>query len=109
MKPHIGKNKQKKIAQERINRLFLLAEKAALNHRLDLATRYVALARKLSMRYLVSIPREFKKRFCKNCYCYLQPGANSRYRVGRRHLIIYCSECGNYTRIPFHREKKQTK
>jgi len=109
MRPHIGKKKQKKIAVERINRLFLLAEKTALNHRLDLATRYVTLARKLSMRYLVSIPREFKKRFCKYCYSYLQPGVNSRYRVGRTHLIMYCNECGRYTRIPFHKEAKHKK
>jgi len=109
MRPHIGKNKQKKIARERINRLFVLAEKTALRHRLDLATRYVTLARKLSMRYLVSIPREFKKRFCKYCYCYLQPGVNSRYRVGHKNIIIYCSECGRYTRIPFYRKTKQKK
>jgi len=109
MKPHISKNKQKKIARERINRLFRLAEKTALNHRLDLSTRYVTLARKLSMRYLVSIPREFKKRFCKYCYSYLQPGVNSRYRVGRKHLIIYCGECRRYIRIPFDRKTKHKK
>ena len=109
MKPHISKNKQKKIARDRITQLFLLAEKTALSHRLDLATRYVTLARKLSMRYLVSIPPEFKKRFCKYCYSYLQPGVNSRYRVGRKRLIIYCGECGRCTRIPFHREAKHKK
>ncbi len=109
MKTYISKSKQKKIALERINRLFLLAEKNALNHRLDLATRYVTLARKLSMRYLVSIPREFKKRFCKYCYSYLQPGVNSRYRLGHKRLIIYCGECGRCTRIPFHREADHKK
>ncbi|MDD3492688.1 MAG: RNAase P [Candidatus Thermoplasmatota archaeon] len=92
---------RKKIARERIARLLDLAEQRALQGDLDLATRYVELARKLSMKYLVRIPRHFKRRFCKHCYTYLQPGNNCTVRLTRRHLAIHCHACGAITRIPY--------
>jgi ribonuclease P protein subunit RPR2 len=98
----IAKNKkiQKTIASSRINNLFSLAEKYALSGRLNLANRYVDLARKISMRYLVPMPKEFKRRFCKHCYQYLLPHVTCRIRIHRGKLIIYCNNCKRYTRIP---------
>lgn len=98
----IAKNKkiQKTIASSRINHLFTLAEKYALSGRLNLANRYVELARKISMRYLVPMPKEFKRRFCKHCYQYLLPHVTCRIRIHRSKLIIYCHNCKRYTRIP---------
>jgi len=97
---------QKTIAASRINQLFLLAEKYALLGRLNLANRYVELARKISMRYLVSVPKEFKRRFCKHCYHYLLPHVNCRIRIHRGKLIIYCHNCKKYTRIPLKANRK---
>jgi len=91
---------QKTIARNRINQLFLLAEKYALSGRLNLANRYVDLARKISMRYLVPMPKEFKRRFCKHCYQYLLPHVTCRIRIHRGKLVIYCHNCKKYTRIP---------
>jgi ribonuclease P protein subunit RPR2 len=103
MKKRYMRNKktQKKIAENRINRLFQLAEEKALIDRLDLANRYVELARKISMRYLVPIPRQFKRRFCKHCYSYLLPAVNCRIRIYRGRIIIYCKNCEKYSRIPY--------
>ena len=91
---------QKTIALNRIQKLFLLAEKKAFLGDFNLANRYIQIARELSMRYLVSIPIEFKRRFCKHCYHYLQTGKNCRIRIHRGRLIIYCNNCKKFTRIP---------
>ncbi|RLF28699.1 MAG: ribonuclease P [Thermoplasmata archaeon] len=91
---------QKQIAKGRIRWLFQLAEKYALSGRFDLSNRYVELARKISMRYLVPIPRGFKRFFCKHCYRYLLPGVNCRFRIHRGRIIIQCFNCRKYMRIP---------
>ncbi|KYK32195.1 MAG: hypothetical protein AYK22_07575 [Thermoplasmatales archaeon SG8-52-3] len=91
---------QGQIALERINKLFLMAENKALSGNFSIANRYVSIARKLSMKYLVPIPKEFKHRFCKHCYSFLSPYLNSRFRIHRSKLIIYCNNCKKYSRIP---------
>jgi len=91
---------QNTIAKKRINKLFLMAENKALSGNITLANRYVEIARKISMRYLVPMPREYKRRFCKHCYHYLLPHVNSRVRIHRGKLITYCHHCKKYTRIP---------
>ncbi len=95
-----NKKEQKKLALKRIKKLFLLSEQKAKENRLDLSDRYVEIARKISMKYLVPIPTEFKRRFCKHCYSYLIPNKNCRIRIYRGKVIIYCYNCKKYTRIP---------
>jgi len=97
---------KKTIAKRRIRYLFLLAEKYALSGRLKLANRYVEIARKISMRYLVPVPKEFKRTFCKHCYSFLLPGVTGRFRLHRSKLIIYCLNCKKFTRIPLKNTKK---
>ena len=107
MRRSIGKKQQKTIARKRIQHLFNQAHQVALQRRLDLANRYVELARKLSMRYLITLPRKYKTRFCKHCNSYLLPGVNSRYRLGGHRIIIWCDECKKFSRRPFLREIKK--
>ena len=100
-----GKNTKKKriqktIAKNRVQKLFVLAEKKAFSGDFVLANRYIQIARELSMRYLISIPIHFKRRFCKHCYYYLLPNKNCRIRIHSGRLIIYCYNCKKYTRIP---------
>lgn len=97
----ITKKIQNNIAKDRIIQLFLMAEKMAFLGDLNLANRYVDIARKISMRFKVKIPKEFKRRFCKNCYSYLLPGSNCRIRINQGKLIIYCYNCEKYTRFIF--------
>jgi ribonuclease P protein subunit RPR2 len=91
---------QKQIALSRIKKLFLMAENNAISGNLSISNRYVEIARKLSMKHLVPIPKEFRHRFCKHCYSFLIPYINSRFRVHRGKLIIYCYNCKKYSRIP---------
>ena len=95
----ISKLEQKKIAKIRINKLFYLAEKKALLKQFDLANRYVKIARKISMRYLVSIPSYYKRRFCKHCYSYLLPGENCRIRINKGKIVVYCANCKTTSRF----------
>jgi len=91
---------QKSIAKNRIIRLFNMAEQRALSGDFELADRYVEIARRISMKNLVPIPKEFKRCFCKHCYSYLLPGTNSRFRLHRKKIIIFCKNCNKYTRFP---------
>ena len=54
---------QKTIANKRINKLFSMAEQRALSGNFSLADRYVEIARKISMKNLVPIPKDLKRRF----------------------------------------------
>ena len=89
---------QRKIALERIKTLFKEAGKAFKKNK-ALADRYVALARKISMRYKVPIPRELKRRFCKHCYRFMMPGVNCRVRTKNKKVIYYCLQCKKYRRF----------
>lgn len=102
------RSKQKIIARERIKNLISLAEKAfSKNPRVS--DHYVELARKIAMKARVRIPSDIKKRFCKHCYKFLQPGVNCRVRTRNNKLIYYCLNCKEYMRFPFLKEKKLRK
>jgi ribonuclease P protein subunit RPR2 len=102
-----NKKINKKIAKTRIIRLFDLAEKFALNDRLRFSDRYVFLARKISMRYLVPIPIKYKRKYCKNCYSFLLPGKNCRIRIQGKKIVFYCHNCKKYMRFPIRNKNKQ--
>ena len=101
-----NKKNQKQIALKRIQNLFKLAHKNAIERNFELADRYVFIARKISMKCLVPIPAEFKRRFCKHCYSYLLPSVNSRFRIHHKRLVIFCFNCNKYTRLPFKNKEK---
>jgi ribonuclease P protein subunit RPR2 len=105
-RPVLSKAKQKEIAKQRIINLF---EQAQLRFKTNpsLSNRYITLARKLAMKVKIRIPQELKRRFCKHCYKYLQPGANARIRTREGKVIISCLECKKFTRIPI--KNKQPK
>ena len=102
MGKRVSKNKknQRLIAKIRINQLFIRAEYCAFSGKINLANRYVEIARKISMRYLVNIPNRFKRNFCKHCYSYLLPDSTCRIRIKHGRIVIYCFKCKKYTRIP---------
>ena len=94
-----SKEKQKEIATARIKTLFQQAEDVFARDK-SLAHRYVSLARRISMKVKAKIPLALKRRFCKHCYSYLMPGANSRVRTRRGKVVISCFECRKFMRIP---------
>ncbi|MEA2004367.1 MAG: ribonuclease P protein component 4 [archaeon] len=98
------------IANERIQILFAQAEKRFKTDP-KLSDRYVEIARDISTKLNVSIPRELKRRFCRNCGAYLVYGANARQRVNseKQYVILTCLKCGQKKRIPYVNEKKERK
>lgn len=93
-----------KIAEERIKRLFELADRRAREgEERQLADRYIELALKIGMRHNVSIPSELKKRFCSECQSFLVPGRNCRVRINsKKDNVNYCCiECGNVDKYGF--------
>jgi ribonuclease P protein subunit RPR2 len=104
-KPVISKIKQKDIAKERILILFNQAE-GVFSKNKSLANRYVTLARKIAMKVRIRMPLELKRKFCKHCYKFLQPGANSRIRTKDGKVIISCFECKKFTRIQIKKKLK---
>lgn len=93
-----NKTKEKKIVRERIKILFSEASKIFSKNK-ERANRYVHIARKLAMKVNLSMPKVFRRQYCKHCYSYLKPGVNSTVRIRDSKVIIYCKECKKYTRI----------
>lgn len=99
--------KQKNIARSRINILFREAESIAKKNS-RLADSYVGLARKIAMKTRIRIPKDLKRKFCKDCYSYLTPGINCRVRTKNSKVVYYCLVCKKYSRYPFLREREST-
>ncbi len=100
------KGAERRIAVERIEILFRLAERQALDGNLARANRYAGLAAKIGMRYNVRVPAAFKRRYCRTCHAYLLPPTTARVRVTRGHVIVTCLACGAVRRVPYLREQR---
>ncbi|MFP4142034.1 MAG: ribonuclease P protein component 4 [Thermoplasmata archaeon] len=95
------RKKDKRIAKRRIDILMEEAKKAALEDELERADRYVELARGIGMRHNISLPSEYKRKICSNCYSYLLPSRSCRIRVERGKLIIKCLNCRTINRFVY--------
>lgn len=96
----MAKEKFKNQILSRINTLFREAE-AIKNKRADLAQRYVFLARKLSQKAKIKIPRELKRHYCKHCSAYFIPGKNYRVRTTGKTITYTCKTCGKWMRFGY--------
>lgn len=96
---------QKKIAKERIEILFDEAKNAAREGKLDLANRYVKIARKIGMRCNVRIPQSLKRSFCKYCYAYLRPGISCSTKIDSKKKLIKvkCFSCNKIIHYKYKR------
>ncbi len=88
------------IARERIELLMEQADSAALAGKMDMADRYVDMARRIGMRYNVRFSPAHRRRFCRACYRYLLPGSTSRTRMSRGRVVTTCLRCGHIMRRP---------
>jgi ribonuclease P protein subunit RPR2 len=68
---------KKKIARERVEALFTLAERVFPYDR-DLAKRYVEIALAVQQKARIRLPRKWKRRYCKKCHSFLVTGVNDR-------------------------------
>jgi len=92
---------QQKIARERIEILFSLAEKEFKRHP-ERSKRYIQLARKIGLRYNVRLPKELKRKFCKECNS-LFTVSSKQVRIDSRTktVTIKCLNCGKTYRYPY--------
>lgn len=100
--------KIREIGRERIERLFKMAEEIFHEYP-ELADRYVELARKISMKARIRIPKKWRRRFCHKCYTFLVPGVNCHVRIKPRrspHVVVTCHRCGNKMRYLIKRKVK---
>jgi len=91
-----------KIAKERIEILFGLAEKEFSKHP-ERSRRYIELARKIGLRYNIRLSKEQKRKFCKNCNSLLIPGKTSQVRIksDKRTVTTKCLNCNRIYRYPY--------
>ncbi len=89
------------VASERFQILLDQAKKVAWTNE-KLSRRYVSLARKISSRTKVRIPRESKMYLCKGCGLSLVPGHNAKIRLHAHTtgIVISCLSCGAVKRYP---------
>lgn len=100
------KAEERRLARERIDRLFQLAEAQALAGRLDRADRYAQLARRVGMRYVVPLGRAHRRRVCRECGAYLLPGRTARVRAREGKMALTCLKCGAVKRFGYGREQR---
>ncbi|MDP2216049.1 MAG: ribonuclease P protein component 4 [Methanolobus sp.] len=110
MAKHRQKNKTlaKDIAYERITYLFEVAGREYAESPAR-SNRYVSLAKRIGMRYRVSLPQELKRKMCKGCGSFLSPGGNCRVRLKSGRLTITCMDCGRVKRYPLTGEEAEAK
>ncbi|MHA1379356.1 MAG: ribonuclease P protein component 4 [Candidatus Helarchaeota archaeon] len=103
----IKKEISKRIAKNRIIILFRNADRVFLKNK-ELAQRYIDIVRRLSKKYRVKIPYEYKLRICNHCKSYLWPGINCRVRLRKDNnlkITVTCFECNNQMRLIFSKKK----
>ncbi|MFB6158395.1 MAG: ribonuclease P protein component 4 [Candidatus Nanohalobium sp.] len=85
----------REIARERIDILFREAGEKFERHP-ELSRRYVEIARRIGERVQVSIPGEYRKKFCSSCGAYWKPGKTCRVRLKSENRLVqyHCLECG---------------
>lgn len=88
------------VARERIADLFALAENEARRADSMLADRYVALARRIGMRYNVRLLAEYRELYCRGCSAYWVEGRTVRTRLRGGRRVRSCQRCGRIRRLP---------
>lgn len=96
------KQGERAAAQKKVPEKFA---KAAKQENQALATRMMRRARRLGMKFRMSLG-PYKHYYCENCYARLSPGINSRVRIQGGKVIIFCAECNHHRRIPITPKRK---
>ena len=92
-----SKDKEKKIALDHINAMFDEAKRQSKKN-FELSNKLVKRALNLKKRLKITLPKELKKKFCKNCNNYFIHGENCRVRVQNGKIIYFCLKCKSFIR-----------
>ena len=88
-----------RLARERIDDLFALAEEEATDPRSQLPDRYTLLARKVGMRYNARLPPEYRELYCRGCSAFWVEGRTVRTRLRAGCRVRTCLVCGRARRV----------
>lgn len=88
---------QLKIAKERMDILFKLAQKEFKKNPAR-SRRYVELARKIGMRYNVRLTKDMKRKACKKCNTLLKRGSTAEFSSEGKFKVIKCKKCNKVYR-----------
>ena len=92
---------QEKLARERIERLFALAEESSMTGNSNESKRFVELARLIGKRYNQRLSKSKRIKICRNCNSFLS-SRNSKNRLSSKGWkTITCLDCGNIARHRF--------
>jgi ribonuclease P protein subunit RPR2 len=92
-----------RIAHERIDDLFALADRESTTGHPELANRYVLLARKVGTRYNVRLRAEYRELYCRTCSAYWVEGRTVRTRLRPGGRTRTCLACGRERRTVLRR------
>ena len=99
----------KRIARNRIIILLKNVERIFLENN-KLGQRYIEIIRKLSRKYRVKIPYEYKMRICNHCKSFLWPGVNCRVRIRKDNknlkITTTCFECNRQMRFIYQKKRE---
>lgn len=70
------------------------------------ALRFVRKARRAAERARVSVPGQFRRRFCRHCSSFWVPGKTVRVRLQKQKVVFSCLVCRHYFRLPYVAERK---
>lgn len=93
-RPSSKPEEELKIARERIGILFDEAKKQIKSDK-NLANRYVTLARKIGMRYNLSLPTEFRNFICTKCKKFMYPGITAKVSTSKGCIRKQCLQCSH--------------
>jgi ribonuclease P protein subunit RPR2 len=104
MSKRVKRSEAAGIAAVRIEKLMAMAKEQASHGDIDLARRYVDLARRIGLRTRTKISKEHI--YCKNCLVPMVPDT-FRVRLRTHRIIMVCAECGSVKRIPYLKEQRE--
>jgi ribonuclease P protein subunit RPR2 len=104
MSRHLPNATVREIGAQRIDRLLTLSEQAVRDGREDRARRYVGIARAISAKTRVKMPKE--RMFCRRCNAPLMPGISCTVRLSNHKVTTTCNMCGEVRRHPYTREQR---
>ncbi len=95
----MAKDSGKRTARERIERLFVLADRD-FSEFPERSHRNIMLARRIAMKHNIRLSPNKKRRFCSNCYKYLKPNVNCTVEKTGDTETTKCLCCGHTTKRP---------
>ncbi len=96
----------RRIARERIEKLFAMAAMLAREGTNERSRQYVSLARRIGMK--LDIPVGHRREYCRECNSMLIPGTTSRTRLAKGKTVITCFNCGKVFRYPYSPARRET-